>query len=144
MQHLQTYPKPKSEQIYSQPTSKHLYSDSQPYSATDVHSSTRMEPLNKKQNLSATIQNQVGRPRAPQESVDCNNFTTSEAEEALRKLVKYIDSKIGNKEFLSDFENRRLLQILGLKAKKRQAVLDEKFLIAHDIKSEIDNLCNSK
>lgn len=70
-----------------------------------------------------------------------NRMTTSQAEMALRLLMKVVDS---DEEFMLNGENRRLLEILGLKAKKKQAILDENFLIAHSIKKQIDNLFNTK
>merc|ERR1712038_1817349 len=70
-----------------------------------------------------------------------SEILTSEAEAALRILMKAVDC---NEEFMLSSENRHQLEILGLKAKKKQAILDEKFLIAHSIKNEIDNLSDSK
>jgi len=68
-------------------------------------------------------------------------ITTPKAESALHLLMKAIDS---NEAFMQSDENLRLLKILGLKAQKMQAVLAEDFLSAHKIKTQIDNLCNTK
>lgn len=67
----------------------------------------------------------------------CHTIPTEQAEAALELLMRVVDS---NEDFLLVRRNLQLLQILGLKAKKKQAVIDEEFLIAHNIKNEIDNL----
>merc|ERR1712179_475966 len=54
--------------------------------------------------------------------------TTTAAESALKLLMTVVDS---NEDFMSVPENRRLLEILGLKAKKTQAVIDEDYQNAH-------------
>ena len=48
-----------------------------------------------------------------------------------------------NEDFLSVPENRRLLEIMGLKAKKTQAVIDEEYQLAHTLKRQIHNLCTT-
>ena len=49
-----------------------------------------------------------------------------------------------NEDFLSVPENRRLLEILALKAKKTQAVIDEDYQNAHKLKKQIHNLCTGQ
>lgn len=61
--------------------------------------------------------------------------TTSEAEMALKLLSDLVDS---DKNFLSVPKNRILLKILGLKAQKAQAVIDEDYESAFELKNQIE------
>ena len=121
-----------SEQLQSQQTNQQL----QPQyhlNLRHIHPSANGDSATKNTNLSAKANLH---PSAEQ-----NEITISQAEEALHLLTKVVDC---NEEFMLSCKNRRLLEILGLKAKKKQAIIDENFLIAHRIKSEIDNLFMSK
>jgi hypothetical protein len=132
-------PKTSSEQPRTQPPNVQRHS--QPYSTPKQTRQPAESGLStKNNNLTAKTKlqpsSQVLLPTCEQ-----NSLTTSQAEIALRLLLKVVDS---DEEFMSSCENRRLLEILGLKAKKKQAILDENFLIAHTIKNQIDNLFNTK
>jgi len=65
---------------------------------------------------------------------------TAKAKAALQLLMQVVDS---NEDFMLNKENRRLLTILGLKATKKQAVIDEEFMEAHNINKKIDTLVNT-
>jgi hypothetical protein len=116
----------------AQPQKKIIYKNL--HITTNFDSETTNNALAKNQNAVRVQPEPVRDQPEPQ-------ITTSKAEAALHLLIKAVDS---NEEFLQNDENRRLLEILGLKAKKKQAVLNEEFLSAHEIKIEIDNLCNTK
>lgn len=64
-----------------------------------------------------------------------NATTTAKAELALKLLVDAVES---DTKFLSVPENRRMLKILGLKAQKAQAVIDEDYESAFELKNQIE------
>jgi len=141
-QYLHSQTQSKSKHLQSANSEKlHLQSyaginkqNQQLYTSTKSDSQTKDNSSTKNRTMSSAS-NACGSHAVQQCDTD---MTTSKAEAALHLLMKVVDS---NEEFLLNYENRRLLKILGLKAKKKQAVLDEKFLAAHKIKIEIDNLC---
>jgi len=134
-------PKTSSEQLHIQPPNAQRHS--QPHSTTkQKHQQTKSDLSTKNNNLTAKTNLQLSSQMLLQPCERARNpMTTSQAEIALRLLLKVVDS---DEEFMSSCENRRLLEILGLKAKKKQAILDENFLTAHTIKNQIDNLFNTK
>jgi len=127
------HPNATNEQLHLQKTNQQLQAPSD----LTLRASASNDPSTNNSNLSTKTNLQVG----SHPSAGHNEVTTSQAEAALRLLVKVVDC---NEEFMRSCENRRLLEILGLKAKKKQAIIDENFLIAHSLKSEIDNLFNAK
>jgi hypothetical protein len=130
--HLHSHFKSTNNAYNAQPQEKLIY--------TNLRITTNLDS-ERKNNTFATNQNAVPVQPEPVRAQPEPQITTSKAEAALHLLIKAVDS---NEEFLQNDENRRLLEILGLKAKKKQAVLNEEFLSAHEIKIEIDNLCNTK
>lgn len=130
--HLHSHFKSTNNAYNAQPQEKLIY--------TNLRITTNLDS-ERKNNTLATNQNAVPVQPEPVRAQPEPQITTSKAEAALHLLIKAVDS---NEEFLQNDENRRLLEILGLKAKKKQAVLNEEFLSAHEIKVEIDNLRNTK
>jgi len=130
------HPNATNEQLHLQKKTQQLQAPSD-FTFKHIRPSASHDPSTNNTNLSAKTNLQVG----SHPSAEHNEVTTSQAEAALRLLVKVVDC---NEEFMRSCENRRLLEILGLKAKKKQAIIDENFLIAHSLKSEIDNLFNAK
>merc|ERR1712137_402045 len=122
------HPNATSEQLHVQKTNQQLQAPSDfTLKYISASASASNEPSTNNTNLSAQTNLQVG----SHASAEHNEITTSQAEAALRLLVKVVDC---NEEFMLSCENRRLLEFLGLKAKKKQAIIDENFLIAHSLK----------